>query len=301
MKLERSPFASGWWGTSLDNVGLQDQRPWVGTYGRYEYANLPDLPIPLDGEFGWLVHASDHQNHIGVERALENIQALSSLLDKCKTAPISLPQSFLKFVQEPRLQARIRSTTDCILDLSEAPVLSPVGDGVLVRFLADSQGSVFWYLYIPTGVVDHAVVSSPDFYDPSGETLSDVVPDPRALVFNAESFEEFLCRFWLENELWFSEFEGSPMSDEVRRYLELYRKSPPERALGGEFEKRSMERTQTLIEIGRRAHELAERHGWNAHKYAAKMAAEALAAGDMEEHDIWKMVESSLTPREISN
>jgi hypothetical protein len=56
-----------------------------------------------------------------------------------------------------------------------------------------------------------------------------------------------------------------------------------------------------LIEAGRREHELAERHGWNAHKYAAKMAAEALAAGDKEEHDIWKMVESSLTPRESSN
>jgi hypothetical protein len=108
MKLDRSLFPWGWWGTSLDNVGLQDQRPDVGTYGRYEYANLPDLPIPLDGEFGWLVHASAHQNHIGVERALENIKNLSSLLDACKTAAISLPQSFLKFVQEPRLQARIR-------------------------------------------------------------------------------------------------------------------------------------------------------------------------------------------------
>jgi hypothetical protein len=52
-----------------------------------------------------------------------------------------------------------------------------------------------------------------------------------------------------------------------------------------------------LIEVGRMAHELAERHGWNAHKYAAKMAAEALAAGEMEEHDFWKMVELSLTPR----
>jgi hypothetical protein len=35
-----------------------------------------------------------------------------------------------------------------------------------------------------------------------------------------------------------------------------------------------------LIEVGRKAHELAARHGWNAHKYAAKIAAEALAAGD---------------------
>jgi hypothetical protein len=89
MKLDRSPFPSGWWGTSLGDVGLQDQRPHVGTYGRYEYANLPDLPVPLDGEFGWLVQASAHQNHIGVERAQENIKNLSSLVDACKPAAIT--------------------------------------------------------------------------------------------------------------------------------------------------------------------------------------------------------------------
>src|SRR5262245_12530787 len=99
---------------------------------------------------------------------------------------------------------------------------------MLVRFLADSQGCIFWYLYIPTGTPDHAVVSSPEFYDPSGERLHDQEPDHGALAFCAESFEEFICRFWIENEIWFAEYEGRPISEEGRRYLDLYRRAPPD-------------------------------------------------------------------------
>jgi hypothetical protein len=62
-----------------------------------------------------------------------------------------------------------------------------------------------------------------------------------------------------------------------------------------------MNHSQMQIEAGRKAHELAKTHGWNAHKYAANMAARALAAGDMAEHDFWKVVEACLRPRQISN
>ena len=55
------------------------------------------------------------------------------------------------------------------------------------------------------------------------------------------------------------------------------------------------------IEGGRKAHELAHSHGWDAHKYAAKLAAEALAEGKTEESGFWKAVEASLTPRKESN
>lgn len=55
------------------------------------------------------------------------------------------------------------------------------------------------------------------------------------------------------------------------------------------------------IGAGRAAHELSVTHGWNAHRYAAKMAAQALAAGDMEQHTFWKVVEGCLKPRKDSN
>jgi hypothetical protein len=52
-----------------------------------------------------------------------------------------------------------------------------------------------------------------------------------------------------------------------------------------------------FIEVGRMAYELRASHGCNAHKYAAKLAAAALAEGAAKEHDFWKRVEGSLTPR----
>ncbi len=52
-----------------------------------------------------------------------------------------------------------------------------------------------------------------------------------------------------------------------------------------------------FIEVGRKAHELRDSHGWNAHKYAANLAAAALAERAAEEHEFWKRVEGSLTPR----
>lgn len=237
MELERSPFRPGWWGTSLENVGLKDQRPRVATYGCYEYANLPPLPVPLDGELGWLADAPIHENHIGVERAADISEILPKLLDACHGAGVSLPQSFLKFIKDPKLQARIRSNTDCFIDLSKGSVPSPIGEGTLVRFLADSQGCIFWYLYIPTGASDHAVVSGPDFYGLDEEKWDDVEPDPDdvepdPLVFSAESFEAFLCRFWIENELWLSEYEGTPIGEAGRRYVEQYRSSPASQLRG---------------------------------------------------------------------
>jgi hypothetical protein len=55
------------------------------------------------------------------------------------------------------------------------------------------------------------------------------------------------------------------------------------------------------IEVSRKAHELRHSHGWNAHKYAAKLAAEALAEGKTEECEFWKAVEATLKPRKESN
>jgi hypothetical protein len=55
------------------------------------------------------------------------------------------------------------------------------------------------------------------------------------------------------------------------------------------------------IEVFRKAHELGHSHGWNAHRYAAKLAAAALTEGDAEGHRFWTMVEAALRPREISS
>ena len=52
------------------------------------------------------------------------------------------------------------------------------------------------------------------------------------------------------------------------------------------------------VEVGRTAHELQESRGQDgARRYAAKIAAEALTAGETAEHAFWRAVEMSLTIR----
>jgi hypothetical protein len=53
------------------------------------------------------------------------------------------------------------------------------------------------------------------------------------------------------------------------------------------------------IEAGRIAFELSQRHGRNAFQHAAKLAIEALAKGNAEEHAFWKYIEATLKPRTV--
>jgi len=55
------------------------------------------------------------------------------------------------------------------------------------------------------------------------------------------------------------------------------------------------------IEAGRVAYELSQRHGRNAYQYAAKVAGEAFARGNIEEHEFWKYIEAALRPRSESD
>jgi hypothetical protein len=221
---QNSPFPLHWWGTSLENVGLDGARPPVGTYGRYDFAKLPPLPVELRGDFGWLADQPVHKQHsIADEKAEENADAIKELIAASSKTGVRLPPEFVRFMETPPLQQCVRSNTDCFLDLCPEPLRSPVGDGYLVRFLADSQGCVFWYVYITRNESDHAVLSSPDFYGTDEEQWQEEPPDPAALVFCAESFEAFLCRFWLENEIWFAEWQKTPIPQLGRLYIERYR------------------------------------------------------------------------------
>ncbi len=53
------------------------------------------------------------------------------------------------------------------------------------------------------------------------------------------------------------------------------------------------------IEAGRAAFELGQRHGRNAYQHAAKLATEALAKGNTEEHAFWKYIEATLRARSV--
>jgi hypothetical protein len=220
MQVDETPFPAGWLGQGLKGV-----RPDVGTYGQYPCENLPPLPIDFRGDFEWLRRQPAHDQSIAGGMPAENVKALAALIQDAAKRGATLPPEFVQFFRSPELQQRVRSCTDCYLNLSPACAPSPLADGFLIRFLADSQGCVFWYLYQRPGSAAHCVVASPDFYGAPAEQWSDDPPDPDQIVFCEESFERFLCRFWLENEIWFAEHGYRPPFVEGQRYLESYKRT----------------------------------------------------------------------------
>lgn len=218
MKADQTPFRSEWWGQELPDV-----RPGMGTYGSYAHAALPPLPFDPRGDFSWLRGRPAHERHVASERSRVNDAALPRLIADAAGRGLTLPAEFVAFFSSADLQRRVRSCTDCFLDLAPACAALPSADGLLVRFLADSQGCAYWYLYQPPGSADHCVVASPDFHGADSEPEREGPPDPANLVFAEESFEAFLCRFWLENEIWFCGYEKRPMFAEGRQYLDGYR------------------------------------------------------------------------------
>jgi hypothetical protein len=226
MQPAESPFPSYWWGTSLEIAGLGDVRPRVLTYGRYEFSALPPVPFAMRGELDWLVVAPVHHPNVGVVKPAENVRAMEELQQAADWLWPHMPAAFVKFFKNPSLWQHIRSNTHCFLDLCPAPVRSPIGGGYLIRFLADSQACLYWYLYLAHDGLDHAVVATPGFYGTEEEPWRDEKEgNPADIVFCAESFEVFLWRFWLENQIWFAAYEKTPQSDAGIAYIEQYRRN----------------------------------------------------------------------------
>ncbi|MEV4138460.1 hypothetical protein AB0J72_40600 [Dactylosporangium sp. NPDC049742] len=220
MLAQDSPFRPFWWGVS---------RTPMSTYGRYEFAELPPVPFAMSGDLGWLA-AQPAPDAWGIGSA--PAKELPALLSACAALGLSLPPSFVKFAGDGELQRRIRSCTACFVDVSAAPVPAPAADGYLVRFLADQQGCLYWYLYVAADGSDHAVVCSPSHFGPSAYDDPDVPedwddpdgePGPDEVVYCGESFEAFLCRYWLENELWFADNESFPLPAVDAAYIEDFR------------------------------------------------------------------------------
>jgi hypothetical protein len=88
-------------------------------------------------------------------------------------------------------------------------------------------------LYLTTDASDHAVVSTPAFYGTESEQWQNEISEGSEIVFSAESFETFIGRFWLENEIWFSAYEKKAMTEAGKTYIESYRKDikvPPDKS-----------------------------------------------------------------------
>jgi hypothetical protein len=195
-----SPFRWAWFGQELG-----DFRAGEHTYNCYADDSLPPVGVPLDGSFQWLMSARSHERNVA-GNVTKTETSLASLLTE---NPNQLPAAFVEFFRSPSLWHKIRSCTGCFLHLDAASIPVYGVHGRLVRFLSDSQGCKHWHLHISTCGTKHTVVATYLF---SGSEHGGK-PYPKDITTCADSFEEFIWRFWLENELWFALNCQEPMPD----------------------------------------------------------------------------------------
>ena len=181
---------------------------------RVEYARLPRLPA-RDGSFDWLPPLPPgvegmplvYDGELDVAAAREH---LDRLIAEATARSLAVPAAFVKFMSEPLLRDRIPTVTGSYYDFGEELRTAPGPDGPerLLQFMYEL--GLAWCLLLEPGGT-HRVVTAIDT-DPE-EPLVDV-------RVCADSFEEFIERFWIENTLWFLQEHGRPIEGRLRDYLE---------------------------------------------------------------------------------
>jgi uncharacterized protein (TIGR02996 family) len=194
MRANPTPFPAGWFGCELEGYREVD-----GTYGVFAYDTLPPLPVDaFYGDFRWLDHT---RTGGGKERTTK---AINQLTASAQSFGLDLPDDFRSFMSNRSLWDDIRSCTDCDFNLPRRIVPSPAGeDAFLVRFYSDSQSCAHWYLYLAEQRF-HCVVTAGGFYGGDDFTEDDDARSDDQFFYCASSFETFLYRTWIENEIWYA-------------------------------------------------------------------------------------------------
>lgn len=221
LRANPTPFPSGWW-----SVDLEGYREVDGTYGTFPHDSLPPLPIDLFGkDFQWLRKQRRDRDR---SESVRKHRQLDRLADEATELGLTLPREFRVFMGDRTLRRRIRSCTDCYFNWPRHIVESPAGEGgYLVRFYSDSQDCLHWYLYL-TCQQSPCVVVSGGFFGGYAEVAEDFdFDDPSdEFWFCAPTFEAFVYRYWIEDEIWFAlSDEHRPLTSQEEAYLRHYRKN----------------------------------------------------------------------------
>jgi hypothetical protein len=209
-----------WW--SIELPGYRNH-PELATYSPFDYEGLPPIKEQLDAELAWLTEKPAPKGPFIDESDSDPMRAatLDELEALLPSGADRTPPAFRAFLAKQAAQHRVRSATACYLDLGEFPV-EVEGGGTLIHFLSDQQWVLHWLLFVGTDDEEAVVVS----YRPYGFDVPDEAPrhfDQRKhSAVCAESFSEFLYRFWIENEIWFAIEKKRELTDEQRAYAEHY-------------------------------------------------------------------------------
>ena len=167
---------------------------------------MPPVYPALDGTLHWLLDTPTHPvsltrgpgdpTHRDANRA--ELEAIAR--------DVRFPAAFQRFIEDPAPRRHLRSATACYLDLGQFAVRTSDG-GVLVHFLSDQQWVFHWMAFVGADGSE-AVVASPNpvGFDVGDDATTDAEGGAaigEGLEVCSDSFEEFLYRFWAENEIWF--------------------------------------------------------------------------------------------------
>lgn len=209
MKLD-NPFPLGWWGFELEGY-----RPCDSTYCWFSFDSLPPLPYEhFQEDLNWLTSLEPQIDSIMKQyRLLEEeiilIENFKNLISSAHIEGITLPEPFVNFMGNLEFQKRVPSCTACYFEIRDQLMPCPVNqNNFVIRFLNDQQGVCTWYLYLMPGG-EHCVIVSRSWFDllalgDQDFTDENYVEAVQATYVCAQSFEEFLYRFWLENCIWFA-------------------------------------------------------------------------------------------------
>jgi hypothetical protein len=198
-----------------------------GTYCTVPYESLPRVGRATD-DLGWLDHVSPELRLVidgtsTLNSSDNQIANWEGVVEKAQSLGLDLPQPFLRFMRDANLQDKVPTCTACFLALSEdfIPIVGAEGH-FLLRFVNDSQSCVMWYLCLGregnTGVVASDYFFEPDIFDAmeyEGVKREDLF---REALICADTFTEFLYRFWLENTIWYSLHERLPLTPVQEEY-----------------------------------------------------------------------------------
>jgi hypothetical protein len=197
------PLATGWVSFGLGRF----RDTGFSTYTGMAYQSLPSLPAdPPGGLHAWMRDLARHSPFVTGDPEVDTLSG-DVPTDGHEAA---LPAQFTAFMADPLLRDSVPTCTACYWEAALPVSASPVHeDAQLVRFLNDQQGCVFWYLHVlPDG--QHEILCGAQCYDEYAVDPEEAATD---LLRVADSFDEFIARFWIENLAWY-EIEHLDRADE---------------------------------------------------------------------------------------
>ncbi len=132
-----------------------------------------------------------------------------------------LPVAIAVLAADVGLQRKMRSYTGCYFDLGDRAVATDAG-APLVHLVSDQQWVRHWLVLVaPDGSSPVLSTTFPLGFDlgedesPGEEPIPDVVPLDGSLdlTISADSAEQFLYRFWIENEMAFRAVEDNLLGE----------------------------------------------------------------------------------------